>query len=814
MPKLVCESGPAAGHEYPLSKPLMVLGRQSTCDIQVVDEMSSRAHCQLRRDGRLWTLVDLGSRNGTLLNGKKAGERQLTFGDRIRIGECEYQFVKESGDVELKDLLSKYEIIEKIGEGGMGIVYKASQRSMARNVALKILAPKYASKLKFVEQFIREARAAGALNHPHIIQVHDVGTENDIHYFSMEFIDGPTCMQVLKEQGPFPVAEALEITRQVALALDYAHEQRLIHQDIKPDNIMLGANSVVKLADLGISKTFAEAAADESPKKVMGTPHYMAPEAALGKKIDHRVDLYSLGATLYHLLAGRPPFNASSATDVLKCHVNDPIPPLAELNPNVPADVVALVEKLLAKKPDDRPQTAAAVAEQAKRLLGAHSGPNERIAGGETLMLQRYARSALTNNPGSFTTGARTPAAETQADAPNQRLLRQVIRWSVILGVIAFAALIARNVWSGYISPAAGTTPVVAAPSTAPAPVVGSTANSAAPVTSDQDRMRNELARVALAKLNTALHQDADADTASARQELDHLSAQDLDEANRARVKQLGDLIAEVIARRRQQQAATAFADVQKEVAKLREERNYDLALKRLDAFPERKEPALAAGVDKLRAAIETEKTTYFETLGRKVASLTKAKDDDGLKTLRDGLPKALLDGEVPKQIDAALKTLANERDAATQGLAVKAGALLAEWKLDKVEEFHRANRDAAGTTPAGTVLDDTSAAAKQLAAMITALDTKLRLKPLRITGKIGFVSDPDALGASLADGIQVRDTTGGAVSFPWRKLSGEELDLLVRTVLKNDATTYAKALSTLAAAKLANPPVAPVKAR
>src|ERR1043165_1017833 len=201
MAKLVCQTGPKAGHEYPLTKDVTVMGRQSSCDVQILDNMSSRAHCQIRRDGKLYSLVDLGSRNGSHLNDKKVSERQLAFGDRVRIGEAEYKFVKEPGDVELKDLLSKYEVQEKIGEGGMGIVYKANQKSMNRIVALKILSPKYSAKQRFVDQFIKEARAAGALNHPNIIQVHDVGTENDIHYFSMEFVEGATCMQVLREEG-------------------------------------------------------------------------------------------------------------------------------------------------------------------------------------------------------------------------------------------------------------------------------------------------------------------------------------------------------------------------------------------------------------------------------------------------------------------------------------------------------------------------------------------------------------------------------------------------------------------------------------
>ena len=163
--------------------------------------------------------------------------------------------------------------MEKIGEGGMGIVYKARQKSMERIVALKILAPKFSSRARFVEQFIKEARAARCLNHPNIIQVHDVASENGVHYFSMEYIDGPTAMGMLRQEGRLPPSLACEIIRQTAKALNYAHENRIIHRDIKPENIMLTSTSAVKLADLGISKTFDEAEAEGKAKRIANLLH-------------------------------------------------------------------------------------------------------------------------------------------------------------------------------------------------------------------------------------------------------------------------------------------------------------------------------------------------------------------------------------------------------------------------------------------------------------------------------------------------------------------------------------------------------------
>jgi len=819
MAKLVCQSGPSAGHEYPLTKEVLSMGRQSSCDVQILDTMSSRVHCQVRRDGKLFTLVDLGSRNGTHLNGKKVTERQLAFGDRIRIGEAEYILVKEPGDIELKDLLSKYEVQEKLGEGGMGIVYKAVQRSMVRTVALKILSPKYAARSRFVDQFIREARAAGALNHPNIIQVHDVGTENGIHYFSMEFVDGPTCMQVLREQGPFSVAEALEIVRQTARALDYAHSQRLIHQDIKPDNIMLGVNNIVKLADLGISKTFDEAENEEGPKRVMGTPHYMAPEAALGKKMDHRVDIYSLGATLYHLLTGKTPYVGTSATEVLKAHVMDPVPAIQDINPEVPDDVCALVERLMAKKPDDRYTAAAEVVEEVKRLQSGHKLSTDRIAASETMVLRKLARGpgggeatpAQTGGTRGTRAGATRPGMTTEnRSARRQSSGTNRLRLVFVIGlgaVIIFVAVVLmqslgrgpRNVRPLPPPPVSGTqTPPGGV--VAPAPDPGEAAARARKLEqgAELDRIGQEL---------SVLGERGDASALLTR--LDQLSPT-LPAEHRVRAESLRSRIAQAIDQQRQALRDQEFTELQAEARTLADQdRNYDIALKRLADYAAKAEPAF-----KLRAATLAEqmgkaRDAYVADLHLKVqAHVISERSPFGnapaLKLLRDQLPPAMVGSETEKQIKDELAKIEAKSQETWQVVVRESAVALAAWNLGKVDELHRAQRGAMNDSPAGKQLDIHRDAARKLAELVPALDAALRAlpRPLRWRGVLQTWTDPDLIGADKS-GLQL-EISAGQITVPWTKLEPAALADIANQALKDQAAGYRPAIDALTAARAA----------
>ncbi len=249
-------------------------------------------------------------------------------------------------------------ILEEIGRGGMGVVYLTHQMSLDRRTALKILSRKYAIISEFVAGFIKEARAAAKLNHPHIVQAYAVGEDNGIYYFAMEYIDGETMKSVLKREGCIPVDIALTMIQQIAEALDYAwKEQRLIHRDIKPDNIMITRNGRAKLADLGLARIAGEIE-ENSGDEVMGTPQYISPEHLTGAPMDGRSDIYSLGASFYHIITGQFPFTGKTAGEITRKHLEEPLTPPRTVNPHIPEFVSKIIVKMMAKDPNNRYQTA------------------------------------------------------------------------------------------------------------------------------------------------------------------------------------------------------------------------------------------------------------------------------------------------------------------------------------------------------------------------------------------------------------------------------------------------------------------------
>lgn len=284
--------------------------------------------------------------------------------------------------------------LRKIGSGGMATVYLSHQISFDRPAALKILSERYAENRSFIMDFIREARAAAKLNHPHIIRAYAVGEDEGFFYFAMEHIDGENIKSLLRRKGYIPFDMALVIIRQIAEALDYAwKEQRLIHRDVKPENIMMTKSGCAKLLDLGLARIAGEPDNIEEDE-VMGTPQYISPELISGDPVDGRSDIYSLGATFYHMISGQFPFNGQDALQIAKKHIEEPLISPKLINPKIPDSICCITAKMMEKNPNDRYQSAEELVEDISRLQKKKSvAPIPRHKNGRIFFLpQRSAK--------------------------------------------------------------------------------------------------------------------------------------------------------------------------------------------------------------------------------------------------------------------------------------------------------------------------------------------------------------------------------------------------------------------------------------
>ncbi len=244
-----------------------------------------------------------------------------------------------------------YTILGKIGQGGMGTVYKANQTSVNRTVAIKILVQSATKDKTYVARFVQEAKAVAALSHPNLIGAIDVGEASGIYYFVMEYVVGKSCRELLNTGGPFEEKRAIEVAIQMAEVLDHIHQHKVVHRDIKPENILLTPEGVVKLCDLGLAKSTASMEQSLTQTGLtVGTPYFMSPEQVRGDKdIDIRADLYSLGATLHYLVTGRFPYEGKSAAETMSMHLTRPVPDPKKLAPSLSDDFSAVVQKLMAK---------------------------------------------------------------------------------------------------------------------------------------------------------------------------------------------------------------------------------------------------------------------------------------------------------------------------------------------------------------------------------------------------------------------------------------------------------------------------------
>lgn len=254
--------------------------------------------------------------------------------------------------------ISGCEILNKVAEGGMGAVYKARHKALNRIVCVKILSPALANDKKAVELFLTEARAIAELDHPNIVNVYNVGKEKGYYFIVMSYIEGQTLSIMLKKNKVLPIGLVLDLFDGVLQGLAAAHEKGIIHRDIKPSNIIITPQGQAKVLDFGIAKKVDKEKGSTKTTELAGTAYFIAPEQALGRDLDTRADLYSIGASLYYVLTGQFPYNGKNTIDIIQKHINDPVPDPAKLRKDMPGWLSLAIQKLMSKNPDDRFQTA------------------------------------------------------------------------------------------------------------------------------------------------------------------------------------------------------------------------------------------------------------------------------------------------------------------------------------------------------------------------------------------------------------------------------------------------------------------------
>jgi serine/threonine protein kinase len=345
-----------------------VLGRDSDLSqIVLEDSQCSRAHCKLSQADDGLAIEDLDSRNGTWLNGNRIHRGVLRAGDLLRLGGTEVTLEEAAPpDPLLGKRLAGFELQAAMGHGSYGTVYKALQVNLGRAVAVKVLSEECSRDPKLVAEFLTEARRAGRLNHPNLVQVHDVVQVEGRYLLVMELMSA-TASDLLRESGVYDEQQLLKLLRDITNALSYAESQRLVHRDVKPENILVNDEGMFKLADLGIA---ARLSSDGVAKqdRIFGSPHYVAPEQARGGAIDGRADLYALGASVWQLATGQTLFQGTSR-QLVAHHCTTAIPDLRRLAPKLSTPTVALIVQLLDKNPLKRPANAAEATRRVEQIL-------------------------------------------------------------------------------------------------------------------------------------------------------------------------------------------------------------------------------------------------------------------------------------------------------------------------------------------------------------------------------------------------------------------------------------------------------------
>ncbi len=299
----------------------------------------------------------------------KCGVGKLTAPTTCTLAHLHYNSPMPENDVILN---GRYQLLERVGSGGMARVFKAQDKALGRIVAVKMLHDSLTSDAGFLERFQREAHAAANLSHPNIVTVHDIGQDNNHYYIVMEYVAGQTLKQLIRQYNQdgrsMPISRALDLTIQICAGIGYAHRADLVHCDVKPHNVLITRDDRVKVADFGIARAISEASLDQQASQVWGTPQYFSPEQAAGEPAAPASDVYAIGIILFELLTGQLPFTADTPTAMALKHLQETPPPISQINPAVPLQLENIIQKVLSKEPAGRYRTAG----QLGRILSAY----------------------------------------------------------------------------------------------------------------------------------------------------------------------------------------------------------------------------------------------------------------------------------------------------------------------------------------------------------------------------------------------------------------------------------------------------------
>jgi len=427
LPTLRYENGPDKGKTIELKEEVTyTVGSDMRCSIVVRDPGAAPIHFRLKGVKGTYHIRDEKTESGTLVNHEKTIQAALDLGDKIQIGSTVLAFTDSArGNAFIGKKIGGYRIVEQVGLGGMGRVFKAIQVSLNREVALKLLSTRLTRDPAFVKKFTEEARAAAALTHPNVIQVYDVGSEGNFHYYSMEFAQGGTVDEQLSAEEPIPVARAVEIIRDAAGGLAFAESLGIVHQDIKPQNLMIDKFNVTKIADMGLATSVEDAEAGGN--EIVGTPHFISPERIRRTELDIRSDIYSLGCTFYMILTGRTPFTGETTREILLKQLKEEPTPIREIRSDVPETVCNVVERMMQKDPAERYPGVEALLEDLQAISGRSKGKGVLVATVVVVVaLAAAAYFILTSQKDDISTAPVTPVTEIDPIEPDPALREEM----------------------------------------------------------------------------------------------------------------------------------------------------------------------------------------------------------------------------------------------------------------------------------------------------------------------------------------------------------------------------------------------------